>query len=309
MEKDNELIGVLPNDILDWVRNIVSDANDEISRAITTQPNIYEETLDNLFVNRMNRVPSTLFPDSGIALAIDTHWLGNRRLWGRWEIADLAIVAVFRRNGMLVWRKVALLQSKRLYSNDIDVSELDSFDYMVGIGRLIDVTDPRVPLFAQRAYSFCDDSVYQQLSPESQQVANIDAYVTTRKIPVFYSLYNPVRIPFGGTIPKVNGTDLDLRNEVGCRVVSSEVVHDLISGTVGSPTFEEINARTESGMYNGWRIEHFIADELLNCREGRRINQADDPDLMALLYGRARPVSGAIVITVDFPAEYELQVE
>ena len=66
--------------------------------------------------------------------------LGGRALWDRWEIADVALVAVFRRNGMLVWRKVVLLQSKRLYSNEINVSELDDFDYMVGIGQLIDVT-------------------------------------------------------------------------------------------------------------------------------------------------------------------------
>ena len=248
-------IDVLPSNILDWVRNIVSSANDEVSRAITTQPNIYEETLDQIFVNSMNGAPSTLFPDSGIALAIDTHWLGRRALWGRWEIADVALVAVFRRNGMLVWRKVALLQSKRLYSNQIDVSELDDFDYMVGIGRLIDATDPKVPLFAQRAYSFRGNSIYQQIRPSSEQVVHIDEYRAARSMPVFYSLYDPLCIPFEGTIPTINGMGLDSSNEVGCRVIGSEVVHGIISGTVSSPTFEQINVSANRAGYRGWRVE------------------------------------------------------
>ena len=305
----NRSTDVLPSNILDWVRNIVSHANDEVSRAMTMQPNTYEETLDQLFVSSMNGVPSTLFPDSGIALAIDTHWLGGRALWGRWEIADIALVAVFRQNGTLVWRKVALLQSKRLYSNEIDVSELDDFDYRVGIGRLIDVTDPKVPLFAQRAFSFRRDSAYRQLQPRSEQVVRIDQYRATRGIPVFYSLYNPVRIPFEGIIPMVDGLSLDLSNDVGCRVISSEVIHGIILKTLGSPTFEQINVSTENCSYHGWRVEEFIADQFLNCREGRRIDDADDPNLMALLYERSGPISGAIVITVDYPAEYELQME
>ena len=36
------------------VRKAFSDANDEVTLALSEQPNIYEETLDHILVNTMN---------------------------------------------------------------------------------------------------------------------------------------------------------------------------------------------------------------------------------------------------------------
>jgi len=50
---------------------------------------------------------------------------------------------------------------------------------------------------------------------------------------------------------------------------------------------------------HGWRLEHFVADEVLKCREGRLFEDADDQTLRSLLYERSAPIQAAITITVD----------
>lgn len=297
---------IVPDDLRNRVREIFTDANDEVTRTISKQPNIHEETLDHILINTMNKAPSIILPDSRVALAIDTHWLGGRRHFRRrWEIADIALIAVFRRDGVSIWRKVALLQSKRLYSKDIPVVELNDSDYRMGIGRLIDETDHQVPLFVQRAYSFDGDSVYQELRLNSDQVNRIDDYYESHNMPVYYSLYNPLYIPMNGLTPTIEEDCLQSDNEVGCRVVRSEEIHQILSGISNGPTFDQINVMGSHNTYRGWRIEEFVANEFLECHEGRRIEDTEDRDLRALLYERSAPISAAVVFTIDFPPDYE----
>jgi hypothetical protein len=49
------------------------------------------------------------------------------------------------------------------------------------------------------------------------------------------------------------------------------------------------------------RLETFVADEVLNCREGRLFEKSEDEDLYALLYQRHAPISSMIMITIDLP--------
>ena len=52
---------------------------------------------------------------------------------------------------------------------------------------------------------------------------------------------------------------------------------------------------------HGWRIEAFVADELLRCRQGRLFEDAQDTVLSGLLYGRTAPIAAAILVTIDLP--------
>jgi hypothetical protein len=45
---------------------------------------------------------------------------------------------------------------------------------------------------------------------------------------------------------------------------------------------------------HGWRLEAFIADEVMKCREGRLFERPDDTDLYALLYERTAPIASLI---------------
>ena len=127
-------------------------------------------------------------------------------------------------------------------------------------------------------------------------------------MPVYYSFYNPLDIPFESFVPQMGKEWLTAQNKVGCRVIKSTEVHEILSSVGNIPTFDEINgvARTQ---YRGWRIEHFVADSFLRCNEGRIFHEAEHPDLQSLLYQRSAPINAAIVFTIDVPSDYRERVE
>ncbi len=241
---------------------------------------------------------------------IETHWLGGRRHWGRWEISDIAVVIAVRVHGGLIARKVALLQTKRLYSKEIPVESIDRSDFEIGIGRLVDRTDKTMPLFKQRKFTFTEKCVYGAMSSGSEQVQRIDEYVDQRGIPVYYALYNPPSLPSSGLHPASGGIKSLEENQVGCRVLKREEVNDILDELpVGTtPSFGEMQnpgRKTSFDPYavHGWRLETFIADEVMRCREGRLFEDTQDETLANLLYRRTAPIAAAIVMTVDLPED------
>jgi hypothetical protein len=249
-------------------------------------------------------------PGSGVGVEIESHWLGGRRLSGRWEIADIALVIIVRQVGMLIGRKFALFQSKRLYSREIPVHELDRADYMIGIGRLIDRTEPTTSLTRPRSFGFSEQCIYRAMAAGSEQIGRIDDYMQRRNLSVYYSLYNPPRLPFKGVVPRLTTGRGRHKAILGCRILPAEDVHAALATLPAGrqPMFRELAvARQPSpsdryGVY-GWRLEVFVADELLRCRQGRVFEEAQHPDLRAVLYERAAPIAAAIAITLDLPGE------
>lgn len=297
----------LPKDVIDAARAAFSEANDRVSQLLMRQPAMHEEGLDFHLVSKLDEFGAQIL-NSGTALVIETHWLGGRRHWDRWEISDIAVVIAVRVQGGLVARKVALLQTKRLYSKEIPVENIDRSDFQIGIGRLIDRTDAQRPLFKQRTFSFSDKCVYGAMKSGSDQVQRIDDYVDKRDIPVYYALYNPPSVPSQGVHPETGGIKPLEENEVGFRVLKREEVNDVLKELpVGTtPSFGAMqNPKRESTFdpfaVHGWRIENFVADEVMRCREGRLFEDDQDEILARLLYERSAPITAAIVMTVDLP--------
>jgi hypothetical protein len=251
---------------------------------------------------------------SGIAVDIDTHWLGGRRHYGgRWEIADIGIVIVLRRGGRMLWRKVGLLQSKRLYSREIPVVEMEFADYGIGIGRLVDRTEEIPTRTHARQFRFTPQCVYGAMAASSHQVKMIDKYIAEHNIPVYYSLYNPPTVPFKGSTPYLVNTPPpvgDIPLALGCRVLTSQEAHTALAQLPVSRTprfIEMVRQTSEANLADkyhnhGWRLETFVADEVMRCREGRLFERVDDADLYALLYERTGPIASLIQISVDLPA-------
>jgi hypothetical protein len=89
------------------------------------------------------------------------------------------------------------------------------------------------------------------------------------------------------------------------RVLTARIDHAAVAAldTGRAPTFDGL---TTSQLYpndgasaHGWRIENFVADEVLRCRQGRRFESATDERLSDLLYRRSAPIAAAITMTID----------
>jgi hypothetical protein len=246
------------------------------------------------------------FAQERASVVIETHWLGGRHMWGRWEIADIALIILLRSSGRLEQRKVALLQTKRLYSKEISVEPLTRADYLIGIGRLGDRTDQTVPLTRQRKFSFNRNCVYGAMAAESEQVEHIESYEEKHSIPVFYGFYNPMQMPSQMLYPALNGEQTTLENALGCRVKTSADVHKSLAslGKGMSPDFKTLKGTVTSSASDpfglwGWRLETFVADEVLRCRQGALFGNGQDINLEALFYRRTAPITAAIAITVE----------
>jgi hypothetical protein len=298
----------IPDDVIEFIRDAFAQANKSATLVLNRQPSMHEEALDQQIINALDLIGSRIMPGSGAAVGIETHWLGGRRHYGNWEIADIAVAVVVRRAGHLAARKVALLQSKRLYPREISVKEEDKSDYMIGIGRLIDIEESIETLTVARSFSFNDDCVYGQIAAAGEQSKRIEKYVSERNIPVYYSLYDPSGIPMTGTVPQVHRELEDPTIEVGCRILTMSEVHRVLSrmSTGQRPRFSDLVRATPAASsdpfgQHGWRLEDFVADEVMKCREGRLFERLQDEDLHRLLSTRSAPISAAIVVTIDLP--------
>lgn len=298
--------GAIPEIVIDYVRDVFARANEKVSRALTDHPSMHEPMLDSLLIAELSAAPAAFFAAEQIALNIETHWLGGRWMYRRWEIADIALIVMLRRNGQLEQRKVALLQTKRLYSKEIPADPLEPEDYVIGIGRLGDRTDPQRPLFQQRTFGFDQGSTYDATHAGHEQIARIEAYFGESDIPVYYGLYNPLVLPFKGVYPSAPGSNAHLANTFGCRVLRSDDVHGPLARMAEGQRPSVANLRlanpldaSDPDSTRGWRLERFVADEVLRCREGRLFDDKTDPNLRALFYARSAPITAAIVMTVD----------
>lgn len=300
----------IPDVVVNYVRGVFAAANDKVSRAMDVHPSMHEESLDHMLIMELTAAPPAFFANERIGVVIESHWLGGRWMWHRWEIADIAFFIILRRHGHLQMRKVALLQTKRLYSREIPVPELERADFEIGIGRIADRTDPSRPLSTRRQFTFDSGCVYGAIHAGDHQMEAIDAYFDDRGIPVYYGLYNPTSLPFSAEYPALAGSASAATNAVGCRILSSEVVHGVLSTLPAgrSPTADSLVVNppidpTDAGSSRGWRLERFVADEVLRCRQGRLFEDAADPNLRNLLYARSAPIQSAITITIDLGSE------
>jgi hypothetical protein len=117
---------------------------------------------------------------------------------------------------------------------------------------------------------------------------------------MFRTLPWSVTLPVVGTPPKPSSRD------VGARVLPAVGMREaLTSEQKGySPTYNDLvaNARPEFlGVHTaGWRLEHFIVDRLLACKDGHHNPSMKlDEGLSEIFFRRSGPIAAALSITID----------
>lgn len=82
----------IPPDVLEILARLFRNGNAEISELLSRQPMIREDSLDQAFVSYLDRQSPEVAPHSGWVVDCETHFLGNGRHFGVWEIADIGVV-------------------------------------------------------------------------------------------------------------------------------------------------------------------------------------------------------------------------
>jgi hypothetical protein len=298
----------IPKEIVDWFRGVFADANRRLSEKMLNAPATPEPTFDLTLIEHLTNYAAPRKFKSEWAIRIDTHYLSGLRHFRSWEVADIGVFVFFSKKGKLVRRKVALLQSKRLFPRTGDVDHLEEYDYRVGMARIAARDSDLASMMSQRKFLFTKASKYQSLTKASDQVLAIEGHMEAHRIPIHYLFYNPPQLVTTVLLPLTEYSKMrEKDNHLGSRVIPAEKVHSALEKKTAnySPTLGD-TGRMMSGNAYGWRLEYFMADLLLGCKGGLRFTRNDEVPIQSIFYRRSGPIAAAIAVTVEMPEDAEL---
>lgn len=267
-----EFARAIPAQVRNWLRAVFRDVNDKVSTRVSTIPTAHEPTLDMAFVDSLNGRAYPASVPGGWTIRLDTHYLGGMRHWRNWEIADIGVLIMFRKNGKLIGSKTALLQSKRLYPQEQEFEEDEPEDYGIGFARLYKDAIGSAAL-QSRKFTLSVASKYKALLVDDEQYKAITTYEGQMRVPVFYLLYNPWVLPWSVVLPLTGKPKKPPRKDVGARILPAARMRAALAGQQAgyAPTYNDLvkNAPPEfQGVHTaGWRLEHFVVDRLLACKK------------------------------------------
>jgi hypothetical protein len=292
----------LPADVVEWIRDVFRRGNERIALKLSNNPNLPEESLDLSWIEHLSQHSAPVTLASDWTVQVETHFLGGMRHWHRWEIADIGLL-LFAQLKEHTLNKAALLQSKRLYPEVGGVEEETRSDYEIGFARLADPEILARPINLDRDFYFSEASRYRAIKAGSEQVKQISEYQNATGLKVYYQLYNPWSVPFHQRIPLRGQHQPTDPLAYGVRVLSANALHALLVSKPEhySPMLRDCVAAADVPGEPGWRLENFIADEWLGCREGNAFDSARDVPIEGLFFRRTGAISAAISIRVQAP--------
>ena len=294
----------IPDSVRSYIFRVFSDVNEKISRKISTVPNIPEESLDITFIDTLSDYSAPKIVDGDWAVRMAAHFIGNIRHRRRFEIADLGIIVVFKKGPRILTRKLVLLQSKRLYPNNSEVIEFDDYDYDLGLALLTEREQLETPVFSRVKFEFDLTSSYGALKTNARQCTVIQEHLEDTKIPVHYSMYNPLVLPWTISYPVSTGNAELPKRVLGTRIVSAERVLGISAQRTGGVplTVGDFLENNGDGYTFGVSLENFF-DDVIRCEKGYTFDGSRDVGLHRLFSRKSGPIFCIVEIVIEENAQ------
>lgn len=194
------------------------------------------------------------------------------------------------------------LPSRQGYEEDKPI------DYGRDFSRLWESDESFLRVTTPRDFHFQQRARYKALVIGANQWRSIQEYEAKYKIPVHYLLYHPLRIPSAQTLPLTTRAKRPGKCVVGCRVVPARDLRKALASRENgySPNYGDLRFLLgtpfdASANEAGWRLEHFVADLLLTCKEGYIATGPADEGVNRVFTERGAPISAPIALTIDAP--------
>jgi hypothetical protein len=267
-------------------------------------PNVSEPSLDMGLIDYLTQFGAPQVLNSGWTVRVDTHFLGGlRHFYGKWEIADIGLLVHYRKNGKTLRSKAAVLQSKRLYPKAGHVKEDLEVDYETGFARLAD-PDATPPLYVKTKFTFDETCRYEALMTGDEQFKAIEQWTKSRRVPVYYQFYNPAHLPWNQTYP-LRPESRRIRDfSMATRIVPAGDVMALLKGKPKnySPSVLDLSLGDSESAF-GWRLEYFVADLLVRCKEGYVFQDVGESEIFSLFNRRTGAIAAAIGFSLEMPPD------
>lgn len=294
----------LPQSVLDYVRNHFAACNGKVAQSLSLFPGTHEESLDNNLISYFGDISGPVKVDPNWTVRFEAHFIGGGRHYYTWEVADIGLMIIFRRNGKIVRSKMAFLQSKKLYASNVKDELIDPYQRM-GMGRLMETEGEHMEAIRTKKLLFDEASKYRAFKKNDDQQKAMTSFASKFQMNLYYLFYNPVKIPHSITSPLEGKVDLP-ENQVGCRVMTKKALDEALKAYAANhqPSYGEIKYLLSGDHLNdehagGWRLEYFIVDLVLSCKEGFIDDSPNFESILDILNRRASPIASAISITVD----------
>jgi hypothetical protein len=294
----------LPQPIKDWIREQFASCNTQIAYDLSKFPGIREESLDNNFISYFSKIPGPLKFESNWIVTIDAYFIGGGHHYGRWEVADIGLIIIFRRNGILLKSKLAFLQSKKLYAASIRPILRDHQKRM-GLGRLLVTGLEYEEIVASKLVKFEERSKYKAFKKDSEQQMAMSSFSEKFTVPMYYLFYNTLSLPHSVESPLQNAPP-QTDNLIGCRVVKKESLDKAIKEKSSNyiPSYGDVKLLLQDDYRQeqhtaGWRLEYFVTDLLLDCKEGLIDNSPNFETLLFIMSRKTSPIAASLSITID----------
>jgi hypothetical protein len=292
-----------PESVHKYVEAVFASANRRVCEKIMRVPNCSEPSLDTTFVEAISQFGGPQIVEPGWAVRIDVHFIGGLRHWRQWEIADIGLMVFARKGTSVVTKKVALLQSKRLYPKSGAIHEESLEDYRIGMGNLLPSQSSSQSLSLNHTFEFSNDSKYRALSVKDDQYHLIDQFESSSDLPVEYLFYNPWSMDAAYSFPLGIGQTLGSESNGGCRVVPATILREAMNAKRKgySPSFLDITSAMAEASPNqaGWRVEHYVSDHVLRCKRGKIFEGLNQENIFNLFNRRSGPIAAALSITIE----------
>jgi hypothetical protein len=291
-----------PPEVHRYVASVFGAANRRVCEKIAKVPNCPEPSLDLTLIEHLSQFGGPHVVAPGWAVRIDIHYLGGLRHFHGWEVADIGVLVFARQGSSVVAKKTALLQSKRLYPSTGGISEESPEDYRIGFGSLLP-SHAENSLSLTHKFEFKSSSKYKAFKIADAQYKAIESYESKHALDVHYLFYNPWSLDASFVYPITGPTKLGRIGNGGCRVVPASTLRfGLSAHSPGhSPSFAEVatSMTEESKGQAGWRLEYFVSNLLLKCRQGNLFESLDQENIFALFNRRSGPIAAAVAVTVE----------
>ncbi len=294
----------IPTEIFDFLKDHFAKCNDQLAYDLSIFPGIREESLDNNFISYFSRVPGPFKFDPNWTIRIDAHFIGGGRHYYTWEVADIGLMIIFRKKGKIIRSKLAFLQSKKLYADAIKPLERDPYHRM-GMGKLLVTEDEHREFVKKRLISFEEKSKYKAFKKESEQQEAMSSFERRFKVDMYYLFYNTMVLPHQIETPLEQRPEIE-KNLIGCRVIKKSFLDEAlkIHGKNYTPSYGDIKYMLPGEYIQpeheaGWRLEYFVIDLMLKCKEGLIDDSPNFESLQALLSQKSNPISAALSVTID----------
>lgn len=293
----------LPQDVLDYLHERISECNFNVSYNLSAFPFTHEESLDHKLIGEFIGKGPRKF-GSGWTVRFDAHYIGGGRHYRTFEVADLGLMVMFRNKGKIIRSKLAFIQSKKLYANTVKYKSFDPY-YRQGMGRLLVTNEEHLEIVNPKTLKYTESSKYKALITGSEQEDVMRHFSDRFDVKLYYLFYNPCTIPWQIKSP-VKEMPVIEKNEIGCRVIPKPQLDSALKlfDKNHSPTFGDIKYQLDVMEFDkehdsGWRLEYFINDLLIGCKEGLIDDSPNFETMIALLQQKSSPISSALSITFD----------